>query len=208
MKSFPERRLDERLDGHGNTDPELDELVDLAHHLKRTSQPDPIFAQRLEQKIRTRSTLLQLQNRSWWSAPPWWVRTVLVALSVCIFLSVAITFVQASSPGSPLYPVKSWTQHMIGLQTNQDKNTNGQTTPHIQPIPTLTPYAPKTPASAERPNITPTATESSVNKNNSNTIKPSTIAVPVTPTVAVSPTPTSTPTPTPEPIVCLLQICL
>ena len=47
MKS-PHERLDDQLDGDSNADPNVDELVTLARHIQATSQPDPIFAQRLE----------------------------------------------------------------------------------------------------------------------------------------------------------------
>jgi Domain of unknown function (DUF5667) len=86
-------------------DPEVDELVDLAHRFQSASplEVDPDFARQLEQRVFG------------------------VALSLCILLfllgtGVLVVAAQVSNPDNPLYAVKSWEQHVQVSRSNSLEN--------------------------------------------------------------------------------------
>src|SRR5882762_10249851 len=107
MKSLHER-LNDRLEGDSDADPDVDELVILARHVQATSQPDPIFAQQLEQEVRMHALQQQVKRRSWWSMPPLWVRFVMSTV-LCLFLTTSTILALASL--RPNSPVKIGEQH-------------------------------------------------------------------------------------------------
>ncbi len=195
MKSLHER-LDDRLDGHIDADPDVDELVTLAQHIRAMSQPSPIFAQRLEQKVRMHTVEWQLKRGSWWSMPPLWMRFI-IATIMCLFLTTSTILAIASlKPNSP-------------MKIGQQHSPSVISTPHLQPT------APSGRSfdreSSSRPQSSGTSTpgaageSSSIGKSNtgSNTSSPA-----VAPASTPTPTPTPTSTPTTGPTVCLIAICL
>jgi hypothetical protein len=113
-------------------DPEVDELVDLAHRFRSASQleVDPGFAQRLEQRVLMHNAALRLQqfrNRRlfphMWSVHPFFG----VALSFCILLfllgtGVLLVSAQVSNPDNPLYAVKRLEQRVQVSLTNPSEN--------------------------------------------------------------------------------------
>lgn len=198
MKSLHER-LDDRLEGHYediDADPDVDELVILAQRIQAMSQPDPIFAQRLEQKVRMHAVGWQLQHRSWWSMPPLWMRFI-IATILCLFVTTSTILAIASLKSNS--PMKIWQQHSPSVIP----------TPHLQP--TVSSERSFDSESSSRQQSSGTSTPEaagksrSIGKSNtgSNSNTPSPTIVP-----ASTPTPTPTATPTPEPIVCLIAICL
>ncbi|HEX3643559.1 MAG TPA: hypothetical protein VHV10_19910 [Ktedonobacteraceae bacterium] len=198
MKSLHER-LDDRLDGDSDADPDVDELVILARHMQATSQPDPIFAQRLEQKVRMHALQQQVKQRSWWSMPPLWMRFVLATL-LCLFLMTSTILAVASL--KPNGPVKIWEQH----------SPNVLPTPHLETAPP-TPYLQRTVPSEKSSDgkrssggqSSGTSTPEPAGKNDSLGKSTSSSNTPSPPVVPAS---TPTPTPTPAPILCLIKICL
>jgi len=113
-------------------DPEVDELVDLAHRFQSSPQleVDPGFARQLEQRVLMHNTALHLQKyhhrRTFprlWSAHPFFG----VALSLCILLfflgtGVLLVSAQVSNPDNPLYAVKRLEQRVQVSLTNSSKN--------------------------------------------------------------------------------------
>ena len=198
MKSLHER-LDDRLEGGSGADPEVEELVILARHLQTTSQPDPIFAQRLEQKVRRHTLQQQVKGRSWWSMPPLWMRFVMATV-LCLFLMTGTILAVASL--RPKSPVNMSEQHTPTVAP----------TPHWQkasPTPSFQPTVPNEKGSGGNKisggqssgASTPEATSKSGSLETSTKSSPS-------PSPPVVPASTPTPTPTPVPLVCLVKICL
>ncbi len=198
MKSLHER-LDDRLDGSGDADPEVDELVILARRVQTISQPDLIFAQRLEQKIRRHALQQQVKGRSWWSMPPLWMRLVMATV-LCLFLTTGTILAVASLKSNS--PVNIWEQH----SPNVPLVPHGQTaspTPYFQPtVPSENSSDGK---SSSRGQSSGASTPEAASKSGSLGTSTSSSNTLSTPAVPAS---TPTPTPTPAPIVCLVQICL
>lgn len=106
----------------GERDAEVDRLVVLAQRLRSAPflQPDPDFAQQLEERLLLRARVLHAtqttRNRSWWFLPS--LRpTLTTALSLVIVLlvvgsGVLIAGAQATNPDNPFYEVKHWEQHV------------------------------------------------------------------------------------------------
>ena len=106
----------------GERDAEVDGLVVLAQRLRSAPflQPDPDFAQQLEQRLLLRARVLHAtrtaRDRSWRFLPS--LRPILApALSLVIVLlvvgsGVLIAGAQATNPDNPLYEVKHWEQHV------------------------------------------------------------------------------------------------
>jgi hypothetical protein len=113
-------------------DPEVDELVDLAHRFQSASplEVDPDFAQRLEQRVLMHNAALRLQQFRHrrlfphiWGAHPFFG----VALSFCILLfllgtGVLLVSAQVSNPDNPLYAVKRLEQGVQVSLTNSSEN--------------------------------------------------------------------------------------
>src|SRR6266849_8395198 len=131
MKSLHER-LDDRLEDGGDADPEVDELVILARRVQATSQPDPIFAQRLEQKVRRHALQQQVKGRSWWSMPPLWMRFV-IATVLCLFLTTGTILAVASL--RPNSPVNMWEQHSPTVPPPPHRQTASPTPSFQPPVP-------------------------------------------------------------------------
>jgi len=198
MKSLHER-LDDRLEGGGDADPEVDELVILARRVQTTSQPDPIFAQRLEQKVRRHALQQQVKKRSWWSMPPVWMR-FLIATVLCLFLTTGTILAVASL--RPNSPVNIWEQH----------SPNVPPTPHWQtasPTPSFQPPVPSENSSDGKRSSGGQSSGASTHgaRSETPTLGTSTMGSPP-PSPSVVPASTPTPTPTPAPLVCLVKICL
>jgi hypothetical protein len=106
----------------GERDAEVDRLVVLAQRLRSAPflQPDPDFAQQLEERLLLRARVLHAtrtaRDRSWRFLPS--LRPILApALSLVIVLlvvgsGVLIAGAQATNPDNPLYEVKHWEQHV------------------------------------------------------------------------------------------------
>jgi hypothetical protein len=113
-------------------DPEVDELVDLAHRFQSASplEVDPDFAQQLEQRVLMHNAALHLQQfRRRWSFPRMWRTHPFygVALSLCILLfllgtGVLVVAAQVSNPDNPLYAVKRLEQHVEVSLSNSSEN--------------------------------------------------------------------------------------
>jgi hypothetical protein len=113
-------------------DPEVDELIDLAHRFQSASplEVDPDFARKLEQRVLMHNAALRLQQfrrrRSYprlWGAHPFFG----VALSLCILLfllatGVLVVAAQVSNPDNPLYAVKRLEQHVQVSLDNSSEN--------------------------------------------------------------------------------------
>lgn len=115
---------------HG--DPEVDELVDLAHRLQSAPslQVDPDFAWQLERRILMHNGALRVQrSRRRWLFPRL-LRThpvFGVALSLCLLLlllgtGVMVAAAQVSNPDNPLYAVKSLEQHVQASLANSPES--------------------------------------------------------------------------------------
>src|SRR6266436_9907885 len=129
MKSLHER-LDDRLEGDSDADPDVDELVTLARRMQAMSQPDPIFAQRLERKVRMHALQQQVKRRAWWSMPPLWMRFVMATV-LCLFLTTGTILALASL--KPNSPVKIGEQHSPSVPPTPHRQTTPPTTPYLQP---------------------------------------------------------------------------
>jgi hypothetical protein len=113
-------------------DPEVDELVDLAHRFQSASQleVDPGFARQLEQRVLMHNSKLHLQQfRHRRLFPhPWGSHSFFgVALSFCILLfflgtGVLLVSAQVSNPDNPLYAVKRLEQHVQVSLTNSSEH--------------------------------------------------------------------------------------
>ncbi len=129
---LPERlneRLEERMahswNGVQHTSgfyPEVDQLVALAHRLQSASplQVRPDFVLQLERRLLVRNAELRQQRTArGWSFPRLLQAHPVVGaiICLCILLLVAgtgtlVAAAQATDPGSPLYTLKRWEQHM------------------------------------------------------------------------------------------------
>lgn len=137
MKPLPER-LNEQLDNHiafwnggklrepplpdTNGDPDVDELVRLAHRLQSAPslQVEPNFARRLEGRLLVHNAALRQKQ----ATVPWWtwlvlrplrMHAVFTAALLCMLLlgtGVLAMAAQDSNPNNPLYTVKRWEQGM------------------------------------------------------------------------------------------------
>lgn len=122
-------RLEERMahswNGVQHTsgyDPEVDQLVALAHRLQSASplQVRPDFARQLERLLLVRNAeLCQQRTARGWSFPHLLQAHPVVGaiIGLCILLLIAgtgtlVAAAQATDPKSPLYTLKRWEQHV------------------------------------------------------------------------------------------------
>jgi hypothetical protein len=113
-------------------DPEVDELVDLAHRFQSASplEVDPDFAQLLEQRVLLHNAALHLQQfrhrrlfPHLWGAHPFF--GVALSFSILLFLlgtGVLLVSAQVSNPDNPLYAVKRLEQRVQVSLTNSSEN--------------------------------------------------------------------------------------
>jgi len=114
------------------SDPEVDELVDLAQRFQSASplQVDPDFARQLEQRVLMHNATLRSQQfRHRWSFPRLWGARPFfgVALSLCMLLFLLgtgglLVAAQVSNPDNPLYAVKRLEQHVQVSLANSSEN--------------------------------------------------------------------------------------
>jgi len=103
-------------------DPEVDQLVALAHRLQSASplQVRPDFARQLERRLLVRNAELRQQRTTrGWSFPRLLQAHPVVGaiIGLCILLLLAgtgtlVAAAQATDPASPLYILKRWEQHV------------------------------------------------------------------------------------------------
>jgi hypothetical protein len=115
-----------------HSDPEVDELVDLAHRFQSASplEVDPDFARQLEQRVLMHNAALRFQQfRRRQSFPRLWGARPFfgVALSLCLLLfllgtGVLVVAAQVSNPDNPLYAVKRLEQHVQVSLANSSEN--------------------------------------------------------------------------------------
>src|SRR5215467_5570730 len=113
-------------------DPEVDELVALAHRFQSASplQVDPAFARHLEQRVLMHNAALGLQQfqrrrlfpRLGGVHPFFGVALALCMLLILLGTGVLVVAAQVSNPDNPLYAVKRLEQHMQVSLVNSSNN--------------------------------------------------------------------------------------